>query len=249
MARCSTDFGDLAVLELSSCEIELITLFTCSRFVQHCMLSTVGVLSRAVTEENSQSSAAGDSTGKCRRPSGLCIYKTGVFPVCESAILSTQFNLLSLPSKISDSSGNMLYKQFLLSTLLVSQAPKLALAAPLAESLEIRANGVCGSGIYGELAPILAQYPIAQAFCTVAYPVSCTTAKAKRAASAATTTMKTTSKTTQATSKQTTTTNADAKASAWSKAKNQPGNVVSTMCSCIETPKVSFPTFTLSLCL
>ena len=100
--------------------------------------------------------------------------------------------------------------------------------------VEERGASVCQGGIYGELSPILAQYPVAQAFCTK-YAVKCTSAGSvpkKRLA----TTSKTTTKST--TTKSTTTGNAQA--SAWSKCQGQPGNVISTMCSCIETPKVVF---------
>lgn len=123
--------------------------------------------------------------------------------------------------------------------------------------VEKRGSGVCQSGIYGELAPILAQYPIAEAFCTLVYPVKCTSAgsghKKRVAPSTTTTTPVKTSTTTPSTTKTTTsttkvaassttksTTTQDAKASAWSKCQAQPGNVISTMCSCIESPKVAF---------
>lgn len=119
----------------------------------------------------------------------------------------------------------------------------------LAMPLEERGDSVCGSGIYGELAPILEQYAIAEVFCSTVYPVSCTTptsAKHKRGTPMTTATSKitTTSKvtTTMSASKAATSlhtmSTADAKASAWSKCQRQPGNVISTMCSCIETPAV-----------
>jgi hypothetical protein len=128
--------------------------------------------------------------------------------------------------------------------------------------LEKRGGSICSSGIYGELAPILQPYPIAQAFCTALYPVSCTSAGlAKRAT---TTTITTSSKSTATTKSssaattktaslvcihseplnpanntQRTTTDVDLKASAWSKCQGQGPQVVSTLCSCIEVPKVS----------
>jgi hypothetical protein len=38
---------------------------------------------------------------------------------------------------------------------------------------------ICSSGIYGELAPILVQYPIAQSFCSKYFPVKCLTGGVK----------------------------------------------------------------------
>lgn len=114
------------------------------------------------------------------------------------------------------------------------------LAAP-PQFFQPRAGGVCNSGIYGELAPVLAQYPAAQAFCSAVYPVKCTTKVAKRAGTTTTTTTGATTKartTTTTTKKATSTTSTDAKASAWSKCQGQGSGVVSTMCSCIEVPKV-----------
>ncbi|KAJ9603343.1 hypothetical protein H2200_012121, partial [Cladophialophora chaetospira] len=141
--------------------------------------------------------------------------------------------------------------------------------------VEERGSNVCSSGIYGELAPILAQYQIAQQFCSAAYPVSCTPRLAKRRPATLTTTTTTTTKTTKpsaptttksttttkpsstttaksptstakspttttksptSTTKSSTTTAVDAKSSAWSKCRQQPGNVISTLCSCIEVP-------------
>lgn len=118
-------------------------------------------------------------------------------------------------------------------------------------------NGVCSSGIYGELSGILASYPIAVSFCKAVYPVSCskgkrelevratttmtttkpttTTTKSTTTTTKSTTTTKPTTTITKATTKSTTTT-VDAKASAWSKCQGQGGNVVSTMCSCIQAP-------------
>jgi len=49
----------------------------------------------------------------------------------------------------------------------------LAQALPHPEALEGRSGGVCISGIYAELS-VLSAYPIAQAFCTAYYPLSCT---------------------------------------------------------------------------
>ena len=75
----------------------------------------------------------------------------------------------------------MLSKSTVLVASIALQLPWAALAAP-PNFLEARAGAVCSSGIYGELAPILSGYPIAQAFCTAVYPVHCTTAKQKRQA-------------------------------------------------------------------
>lgn len=54
-----------------------------------------------------------------------------------------------------------------------------AFAVP-AQHLEERTANVCRSGIYGELAPILQGYPIAQAFCSAVFPVGCTAQATKR---------------------------------------------------------------------
>jgi hypothetical protein len=128
-----------------------------------------------------------------------------------------------------------------------------AFATP-AEFLNPRTGSICSSGIYGELAPILAAYPIAQAFCSAVYPVKCTIAKREvaRAPTArvllprkqtsttttkpsTTTTTKPPTTTTKSTTKSTTTLNAQS--SAWSKCQGQGAGIVSTMCSCIEVPK------------
>lgn len=134
-------------------------------------------------------------------------------------------------------------KALLLCYLAVVHQFVVTLAAPLEE----RGGSVCSSGIYGELAPILEQYSIAEEFCSVVYPVSCTASstsptKNKRAVSSTTSTSKapTTTSTLKATSSSQTTSAADSKASAWSKCQQQPWNVISTLCSCIETPTVCF---------
>lgn len=118
-------------------------------------------------------------------------------------------------------------------------------------------DGVCSSGIYGELSGILASYPVAVSFCKAVYPVKCSKGKRElepRLEARGTTTTTTTTKPTTTTTKSTTTTKptttttkpttttksttttVDAKASAWSKCQGQGGNVVSTMCSCIQGP-------------
>lgn len=125
----------------------------------------------------------------------------------------------------------MLSNLLIFSAVVAIYHPLLAVAAP--GPLAPRA-GVCDSGIYGELVPILSPYAIAQAFCTAYYPMKCPSAAAmiKRAATASSaTTTKTTSVTS---SKSKTTTSTDAKASAWSKCQGQGASVISTMCSCIE---------------
>ena len=117
-----------------------------------------------------------------------------------------------------------------------------------APNAALERRGVCDSGIYGELAPILAGYSIAQAYCTQVYPLKCSAKAQKRAASTTTTTTKaatttgkvttattrSTTTTTKSTTRSTTTTTVDSKSSAWSKCQAQPGNVVSTLCSCIQ---------------
>lgn len=67
----------------------------------------------------------------------------------------------------------MTSKSFLAFTLTISTHLFPVWAAPNIY-LEPRA-GVCNGGVYGELAPILAGYSIAQAFCSAVYPVTCTT--------------------------------------------------------------------------
>lgn len=159
---------------------------------------------------------------------------------------------------------DMAFKSILITALLATVLPLSTTAFPL---IEVRSN-VCQSGIYGELAPILSDFPIAQAFCTAVYPVLCTTAGKQKRATSAVTKMMTTRTATfsgaaeivttttsagsatlaaynkQAPSSSTTTSKAsgtslqDAKLSAWSKYQRQSWNVISTMCSCIESPKV-----------
>lgn len=125
-------------------------------------------------------------------------------------------------------------------------------AVPL---FEIR-DDICSSDIYGELSPILKQYPIAVAFCSAIYPVSCTSGGrrnllARSTSSTSTTPIKPlpTASTASPTSAATKTNNAattgtqasssvDLRASAWSKGQRQPLSVVKTICSCIEIPKV-----------
>lgn len=70
-------------------------------------------------------------------------------------------------------------KSTLFVALLVLSRSDTSLAAP-GQNLVPRSAGVCGNGIYGELATILAGYPIAQAFCCAMCPVECTTAKAAK---------------------------------------------------------------------
>lgn len=103
---------------------------------------------------------------------------------------------------------------------------------------EARADAYCGSGIYGELAPIIAPYQIAQAFCTAVYPVKCTTAAKLRRAAPSTTASTTPKATASSTAKSSTTASVDAKASAWAKAQKQAGSVISSLCACIESTKV-----------
>lgn len=111
-------------------------------------------------------------------------------------------------------------------------------------AIESRAGSVCSSGIYGELVPILAPYSVAQAFCTAIYPVKCTTQLNKRATPTTTASNRqpsttTTTKSSTLTTKSTTA--VDPKASAWAKAQLQAGQVVSTLCSCLQGPaKVCF---------
>lgn len=151
----------------------------------------------------------------------------------------------------------------LLAIIFAAQLLTVSFGAPLVETRD----NVCSNGIYGELSPILKQYPIAVAWCSAFYPVSCSSGLTKRAASSTMSTTSTastasngvrvqatassgtivqttaqTARTTKSNSPVSSTTTAavivDLKVSALSKATRQPGNVVRTLCSCIETPKV-----------
>ena len=97
-----------------------------------------------------------------------------------------------------------------------------------APNAALERRDVCYSGIYGELAPILADYSIAQAYCTQVYPLKCPAKAQKRAALTITTTTKTVTTsnkvtttttrsaitTTKSTTRSTTTNNIDPKSSA-----------------------------------
>lgn len=108
--------------------------------------------------------------------------------------------------------------------------PSLVSAVPF---LEGRTGGICNSGIYGSLVPLLTGYSPAQAYCTQHYPVKCTIAQAKVKRTTATTTSKTTTTTTSKT------TSVDSQSSACSKLQQQVSSIASTLCSCIESPTVS----------
>lgn len=99
-------------------------------------------------------------------------------------------------------------------------------------SEERRAPGVCGSGTYGEVVPVLMQYPVAQAFCTANFPVACTSrANLLMRAPSPTPVIPPTGKTTIP---------VDRQASAWSKVRAQPASVIKIVCACIESPTVSY---------
>ena len=117
-----------------------------------------------------------------------------------------------------------MYTQILVSALLALCLPDVGFAAPYPE---VRSKSVCTNGIYGELSPVLAGYSVALASCSAIYPVECTTDLTKRGAMLAEAKIATQVPT------------ASQQASAWSKLQQQPNSVVSTMCSCIATPKVS----------
>lgn len=164
---------------------------------------------------------------------------------------------LKQATRISSSSSSV--QKTTSNVVLIMKLPSISSLALIASSyfsliagmpLEERGAGVCSGGIYGELVPILIKYPIAQAFCSAAYPVSCTTApraKEKRVATTTTTTTKAAAKTTvpsttttkaagkatapvtTTTSTRTSTTTVDARSSAWSKCQKQPRNVISTV--------------------
>lgn len=105
-------------------------------------------------------------------------------------------------------------------------------------------SDVCGSGTYGELVPIIKSYPIAQAFCSAAYPPACTTTPGrsrgkrlpqslveKRVASSVTSDSPLPTPMIIARA-------INAQSSAWSRVGKQPKSVISVICSCIESHKV-----------
>ena len=94
-------------------------------------------------------------------------------------------------------------------------------------------DAICGVGIYGELVPFLDKYNVAVDFCSAFFPVHCTT-QVKVHKRAPGNTLAPPSTTTAAGP-----TTTDRTKSAWSKCRTQPWNVISTVCSCIETAKVS----------
>ncbi|KPI41938.1 uncharacterized protein AB675_5592 [Cyphellophora attinorum] len=101
-------------------------------------------------------------------------------------------------------------------------------------TLEQRTSNVCAGGLYGELIPYLKNCDVAQAYCSIKYPVACTKGLSKR--TAPTTTTKVTTTTSKSTSKSTSS-SVNPTSSAWSKCQGQGASFVSTLCSCIETPR------------
>ena len=125
----------------------------------------------------------------------------------------------------------------------------LLLQSLLIVALDERTNGdVCQEGLYGELVPVLKPHGVAQAYCAQAYPVTCRVQKmvmvrkvplSTTSKSSATPSVSSTIPKTSTNSSKTTTKVANPKESAWSKLLQQGRAVVSTLCSCIQDPKVS----------
>jgi hypothetical protein len=144
----------------------------------------------------------------------------------------------------------MFVKALIISALAVLQCP----VSVAAGTGQLQPRDVCGSGIYGELAPILKGYPIAQSYCSSKFPLACTTApkllhrapsttkatnnanKPPSTTTKTTTTTTMTKPTTTTTTTKSTTTTTGSPSSAWSKCQGQGAGVVSTMCSCIIGP-------------
>lgn len=97
----------------------------------------------------------------------------------------------------------------------------------------------CWTGIYGECATILADYDVAQKYCSSKYPVPCETKPELPK-------MKRTEYKPKACKKRFDKSNADLSTiipsedqlSAWSKVMAQPSSIVESLCACIETPVV-----------
>ncbi|KAK5066508.1 hypothetical protein LTR44_007087 [Exophiala sp. CCFEE 6388] len=111
----------------------------------------------------------------------------------------------------------MMYQQIFISALLALCLPEVGFAAP---DPEVRSESVCTNGIYAELSPALAGYSVALASCSAIYPVECTPDLTELGAMLAETKIA-----------------PQQQEAAWSKLQQQPNSVVSTMCSCIATPK------------
>ncbi|KIV85706.1 hypothetical protein PV11_01367 [Exophiala sideris] len=111
----------------------------------------------------------------------------------------------------------MMYQQIFISALLALCLPEVGSAAPYPE---VRSESVCTNGIYAELSPALAGYSAALASCSAIYPVECTPDLTEHGAMLAETKIA-----------------PQQQEAAWSKLQQQPNSVVSTMCSCIATPK------------
>lgn len=159
----------------------------------------------------------------------------------QSSLNSTCFLSETSPSHLIDRPRSiptdiMFVSVHLAAILSAACLPLGTLAMP---HVEARAGSVCSSGIYGELAPVLAGYSAAQSYCTSKYPVPCTTVmftKVKRSP-AKTTSTKSSAVSTK--TKASTTSAPNAQASALSVLQQQVASAVSTLCSCIETPTVS----------
>ena len=113
----------------------------------------------------------------------------------------------------------------------------------------VKASGaICTDGLFGELIPALANNPSAQAFCTSAYPINCTSGTEKRAMSAreniiASIVPRITRSDYVGTSPLVTTTSrkaiADERGSALPKLRDHASSIMSNLCACLETVEVS----------
>jgi hypothetical protein len=132
--------------------------------------------------------------------------------------------------------------KLILSFMLVAQASSWH-ASPL--KVDERATAVCGSGIYGELVPILGPYNMAQAHCSNVYPLACKTEATRdldyrtiRPFATIEPPCTTATKPTSIEQKITITSTGDATMLAWSQCRKRPASIISALCSCIGAPTV-----------
>lgn len=152
-------------------------------------------------------------------------------PLCLTSIAVFAFELSTALPVIED--FNMWCKSVLAVAVLALHWPTYILATAQPD-IGVRGDNICWSGIYGELTPILRGHQLAQAFCNAKFPPRCTSAKShKRCAD-----IKRREAMPNQPSKSSTTKPSDKTASAWSKCQQQPYQVISTLCSCIQTHEV-----------
>lgn len=115
-------------------------------------------------------------------------------------------------------------------TIYIFTTPLYTLTVLAAPQVEARAANICNTGIYAELSPLLKQYPIALAYCKLVYPLPCTRVPIVKLVQRR-----------DANNEEDIVARAPntEAAAAWAKCQRQPRNVISTICSCIQTPVVS----------